>query len=454
MNRDQGLLDLVNEIRENAPKGLDTSVQRAMAKNRKHRRAVNMIRIPAAAVVALVLSFALLVNTSAAFARTVGEVPALRELAKLVAQDPSLRAAVENKYVQPIGQAVTHDDVTVNIGYAIADEQRLSVFLDIQGETAGVRYGVDRIGLSTMDGTEISAMMSWGFPETGLQEARFDLADGERLPADVRIAIRLCLLPHTEQNGLLPPEPVEDSALSLPEANEALPSEWDFDLHLDPALIAQGEVHPIDQWVEIAGQRLRLDSLTIYPSQAKLKLETDPGNTAFISGLDVWIKDDRGEVWTGRKNGVSGTFDPDSIEKRDIWLESSYFSASGHLTLHIGRAALIPKDMADVTVDYAAGTVKPLPDFVKLISMTPMGGKLRLSFAVTYGKDDPSFNPFYSLYHNADGKELSISVSSFNPGEDGTGTCEFEVEDYQSPVTLKLISVPMEEIEPIEIGIK
>lgn len=456
MNRNREFDDLIDDIRANTPGGLDTSVRRAMARAKKRRRAVNLVRVPAAALIALVLCFTVLVNTSAAFARTMGKVPALKELAKLVAQDPSLRAAVENKYVQPIGQAVTHGDVTVNIGYVIADEQRLSAFLDIKGNDPNIRYGVSRVDLSTMDGTKISSMMSWGYPETKMQEARFDLADGERLPADIRLTIRLCLLPAVnERSETQPAAPIEDDLLSSTDQKEALPGDWVFDLHLNPVLIARGDVNPIDQWVEIAGQRLHLTSLTIYPTQAKLKFETDSRNTAWISGLDTWVEDDQGKVWAGRMNGISATSDADSHEKKDVWMESSYFAPAKRLTLHISRAALIPKDMADVTVDYGAGTVSPLPPYIKLVSMTPRGGKLRLSFEVLYGKDDPCFIPFYSLYHNADGEEFSISVSSFSTGEDdGIGTCVFEIEDYQEPVTLKLSSAPMKEIKPVVIEIK
>lgn len=456
MNRNRQFDDLIHDIRSNAPKDLDTSVRRVMTRAKKRRRFVNLIRIPAAAIVTLILSFTVLVNTNAVFARAMGEVPALKELAKFVAADPSLKAAVKNKYVQPVGQAVTRDGVTVNIGYVIADEQRLSAFFNIEGSEPNVRYGVGRIDLSTMDGAEIPSMMSWGYPETEMQEARFDLADGERLPGDVRLTIRICLLPSpTDQNEPPPAERIEDDLLSAPEQEEVLPGEWVFDLHLDPALIAQGQINPINEWVEIAGQRLHLISLTIYPTQAKLKFETDQRNTAFVSGLDAWIEDDRGKVWARRKNGIVATSDEDSHEKKDIWMESSYFTPAEQLTLHIGRAALIPKDMADVTVDYAAGTVSPLPPYIKLVSMTPMGEKLRLSFDVNYEEGDPCFNPFSSTYHNVKGQELSISTSILHTNEDdSSGKCEFAIEDYHDPVTLKLISVPLRDIEPIEIKIK
>ena len=50
------------------------------------------------------------------------------ELAQAVAWSPSLSAAVENDYVQPIGQSQTVNGVTATVEYVIVDRKQLSIF--------------------------------------------------------------------------------------------------------------------------------------------------------------------------------------------------------------------------------------------------------------------------------------------------------------------------------------
>ena len=63
------------------------------------------------------IAFVLLVNLFPPFARACGNVPSLRELALAGAWSPSLSAAVENDYVQPVGIVRTENGVTLSVEY-------------------------------------------------------------------------------------------------------------------------------------------------------------------------------------------------------------------------------------------------------------------------------------------------------------------------------------------------
>ena len=76
----------------------------------------------------------LLVNLSVPFARACGNVPVLRELARAVAWSPSLSAAVENDYVQPIGQSQTVNGITATVEYVIVDQKQVNIFFTLKGE--------------------------------------------------------------------------------------------------------------------------------------------------------------------------------------------------------------------------------------------------------------------------------------------------------------------------------
>ena len=453
MNRNREFNDLIHDIRSNAPGGLDTSVRRAMARAKRRRRAVNLIRVPAAALLALVLCFTLLVNTSAAFARTMGEVPALKELAMLVAQDPSLKAAVENKYVQPIGQAVTHGDVTVNIGYVIADEQRLSVFASIHKKGAPAKYRIGEAELLTMDGDPLFPAARWGgtAPMNEMQEIHFNSLEGNALPADLRLSLRICYGTTGAPVWIAPEnaDPLNDTHRDI-----YLSGTWDFELHLDPGLIAKGDINPIGQWVDIGGQRLYLDSLIVYPTQAKLIVRADPDNTAVIPEMNFWLEDQNGEIWDRKRNGITETFEPGDIDTRILWMESSYFSDAKSLLLHIDQAALIPRDTQEVTVDYANGTVSPLPAYVEFVSMTPRDDGLEMEFVVDMGVKDAYFMPFGATYETHSGKKhIDKSVGHGLTEESTASRVRFLIEDYDEPVILTLDHAPLTDIEPVVVGI-
>ena len=90
--------------------------------------------IPAGSLAACFLGFVLLVNLFPPFARACGSVPVLRELALAVAWSPSLSAAVENEYVQPIGKSQTENGITATIEYVIVDQKQVNIFLTLKGE--------------------------------------------------------------------------------------------------------------------------------------------------------------------------------------------------------------------------------------------------------------------------------------------------------------------------------
>ena len=63
-----------------------------------------------------------------------GGVPLLRELAKAVSFSPSLSAAVENEYVQPIGLSQTKNGITATMEYVIVDQKQVNIFYTLKGE--------------------------------------------------------------------------------------------------------------------------------------------------------------------------------------------------------------------------------------------------------------------------------------------------------------------------------
>lgn len=69
---------------------------------------------------------------------------------------------------------------------------------------------------------------------------------------------------------------------------------FDFPLTIDTGLIGPGRTVRAEQWIELDGQRLRVDGLSIDPTQMVLTLSDDPNNTAWLTGLDCYVADEKG----------------------------------------------------------------------------------------------------------------------------------------------------------------
>ena len=80
----------------------------------------------------------LLVNLFPPFARACGGVPVLRDLAKAVAWSPSLSAAVEDEFVQPVGQEQSKNGVTARVEYLIVDRKQVNIFYTLTGDTTRI----------------------------------------------------------------------------------------------------------------------------------------------------------------------------------------------------------------------------------------------------------------------------------------------------------------------------
>ena len=133
MSRNEEYAALLAEL-EQTPAELETTVDRALRRERAAGKKRRAFGISAAGLAACFGAFILLVNLSMPFARACGNIPVLRELAKAVSWSPSLSAAVENEYVQPIGQSQTVNGITATIEYVIVDQKQLNIFFTLNAD--------------------------------------------------------------------------------------------------------------------------------------------------------------------------------------------------------------------------------------------------------------------------------------------------------------------------------
>lgn len=358
MNRDMEYQALLAEL-EAPPEALQSTVQKAYTRKKALQRRRRIILTPVLGMAACFTAFVLLVNLSIPFASACGRVPWLRELAKAVAFSPSLSAAVENEYVQPIGETKSQDGITVTVEYVIVDRKQLNIFYTAQfseEQTLYVNYDYDMDDLHSWAGSSGSAQLTSG----ELQQIKLEFVESD-VPAS--LGVRFGFYDEAARRAAEP----DDSASEMPEYREPdFLAEIPFHLEFDPYYTAQGEIIPVDTAFTLDGQRFILTEVELYPTHLRVNLEADPDNTAGLEGLDLYLENEYGERFE-RPGGLTATGDPEGEGMATFWLDSTFFSHGKHLTLYITQARWKDKDAPRVRLDLSAGTAENLPQGVRLL---------------------------------------------------------------------------------------
>jgi hypothetical protein len=223
--------------------------------------------------------------------------------------------------------------------------------------------------------------------ETGkLEEIQIELTDDNyKLPEELIFHITV----NKDENfkdfrnaqKAVPEDIVTPTIAAEPEASG---TDYNFTFKLYPDHIFSQTVKsiPINQWVEIKEQRICLEKINIYPSYSRLYLSCDPNNSAVLKGLNIYFKDNRGNLYSPIKNGVSATDETDSENIGSLYYDSSYFMKANRLTLFIDGISSIDKDKQYGEIDYSAKFISNLPEGISVDSMELVGSTLNFSLKI------------------------------------------------------------------------
>lgn len=375
MNRNAEYQSLLVEL-ETAPSGLENTVDRAFARKRALQKRRRLVLTPVLGMAACFTAFVLLVNLSIPFASACGRVPWLRELAKAVAFSPSLSAAVENEYVQPIGETKTQDGITVTVEYVIVDRKQVNIFytarlpkeMEDKELFADYDYGLgDTHSWASSSG---SSQVTSG----ELKQVQLEFVESD-VPSSMDLGIGFC-----DRGALMRAEP-DMSSVEIPKHQEPdFLTEFSFHLEFDPYYTAQGEIIPVDTAFTLDGQRFILTEVELYPTHLRVNLKAGEDNTADLTGLDLYLENEHGERFE-RPGGLISAGSPESEEGGTFWLDSTFFSHGQHLTLYITYASWKDKDAPRVRLDLMEGTAENLPQGIRLLKVErPYGGSWEVTF--------------------------------------------------------------------------
>jgi hypothetical protein len=413
VNRNDEYLTLMSEI-ENTPKQLEYAEKHAEERLKsEHRRKIFIA--PLSSLALLLIVFTMLVNCFPTFAYACSRIPLIKELVQVVAFSPSLSAVVENEYVQPIELEQTINGITARIEYVIVDQKQLNIFYSLDSDVYTEMNFFPQIKLA--NGTEPDGCcISTGNPTTPngkLNYIRVDYVDRD-MPGSLLLIAKVYNISNYRGNA---PVRVEDSMPSDEKPKELdIISEFTFLLEFDPYYTAQGENIKLNNSFNISGQTIILEDVEIYPTHIRFNFSDKDNNTAWLKSLSFYLENEKGKRFDKITNGITATGSPNSPMMRSHRLESSFFSNSKELTLHIIGVEWLDKDMRRVKLDLANGTAERLPQGVTFENAERRENGWMLTFAaIEYEK-----NTFYGLwgnnYYDEQGKEYSFNSWSSGMG--------------------------------------
>ena len=402
MNRNEEYQALLAEL-ETVPPALETTVDRAVKRETASRRRRRVLGIPVGSLAACFTVFVLLVNLFPPFAAACGNVPLLRQLAKAVAWSPSLSAAVDNEFVQPMGLSQTENGITATIQYLIVDQKQVNLFFTLEGEG----YESLSAEMPAFSPEQVCAVMGADFqkPPGTLLRFSLDYVDQD-VPEGFTMTFDVTGEREAEEEPTTAPDRAYEEELLAPgpEAEPEILASFAFDLRFEPDFTAAGEVIPVHETFLLDGQTLTVTEAELYPTHLRLNVTGDPANTAWLKDLDFYLENEDGERFGAVSGGITASGDPDSPAMASFRLESPYFSRSDHLTLFITGARWLDKGRERVYVDLEHGTAPWLPEGVTLTSAQRRAGGWLLTFRLESGLS----SPFSMTFHDAEGNDWEM----------------------------------------------
>ncbi|WP_297720696.1 DUF4179 domain-containing protein [Intestinimonas sp.] len=375
MNRNEEYWALVAQLHDTPPE-LSGTVERARARTRK-RTVRRWLGIPVASLGGAAAAFVLLINCSLPFAMACGRIPLFRELAAAVALSPSLKAAVENDFVQVVDQEQTQNGVTFRLDYLILDAMQINFFYTVSGGDYESYHVYPNITGPDGEKLEGYSIISSEASPGELGDFNVNYAEDLQVPEALRLTCKVTAQ-RAEADGRA--EAPTSSIWDAPEPKQEpeVVATFTFDLELDERFTVPGETIALDRWVEVEGQRLHFRELVVNPTHARLAVSSDPDNTAWLDGLDFYLEDEKGNRYeAGVRSSGSGRLVASGADgTNDViyyYLESSFFQDPKHLTLYLTGARWLDKDKEWITVDLNTGAASWLPEGVEFLSADRQG---------------------------------------------------------------------------------
>jgi 23S rRNA pseudoU1915 N3-methylase RlmH len=403
------------------------------AKRRIKRKRRIMQSVVAAAVILLL--FCSSVKISPAFASYVSRVPGMNAIVKLLNGDHGLEDAIQHHNLQKLNLSQTKNGTTVTINSMIADSHQVIFFYTIKQPGKKIQPKLKSFDIKNKNSHSV------------MEATEFNYA----------------LIGKTKKQSTIKQSTIHDRiSMSLNEKKLTDPlylsltfkmGTWTFKIPYNVTKYEKMKLsYPLHRTVSLQGQKLTIQSVTIYPTRIAVHITYDPKNTKQITHLDdLQLVDKQGRGWTPA-DGLTSTWT--SENDQTFYLQSNYYAHPRSLYLRLTRARVIDKHDRYITVDLkkkeligksAANriTLKPVRTGS---SFSDHKSDLTLKFAVRV----PSID-HHSGYGIFDSTFTDQSGKSYETRSEGTEmyskSIHYEMvsipnRNYKGPIKLKIVDYP------------
>ncbi len=304
--------------------------------------------------------FIVLVNVSPTFAYAMSHIPLLDKLAIAVNFSYSLSRAVDEEFVQVVGQSKTQDGITLTIEHLIVDKKELNIFFTIEGEN-GIGYRVDP-ELTNLNDTKPGNLITWSSDtgsgiekSTDLRHISFGFKDVIHSPLSVNMKV-------FEINNENVSEPVEIEGGIFDLENNHTPTDYltemTFILEFDPYFTEQLRVYEVNKTFQLNEQSITIENLEVYPTQMQMSVLVSEDNTKHLNFLTFDLYNQDGDKLEGNKGGLVRSSDLENPQKSIYYLESDFFDNSESITLVVTEAQWLDKSRESVKFDLKNSNVE------------------------------------------------------------------------------------------------
>ncbi|WP_432664048.1 DUF4179 domain-containing protein [Wukongibacter baidiensis] len=361
-------------------------------------------------------------------------------------KDEGIKLAIKNNFIQDIGISDEYDDLVFTVDSLIFDGRRMVLFYTI--ENKGDHKYIEYFDFDILDDKGEHLPASYGHPyydDTNLNEVRkihdtFDLSLSPEMEVpdsiQIKVKIRESVVDVDSRNEFVGRDDEEEYSRS-----KELPYTWDVTIPLDKELFKNEKItYDINETVEIAGQKLYFDRLTVYPITSILHLRYDVNNSMNIFSVEDLRIVDNNREWQNGLNGLISS-NPDDF-RRDLYFESNYFTRPDSVHIMGNGIKAIDKEKIDVVVDIEKTKLlnspdrdfkfrevenRPTTDTISLVFEYPDEG---LSFSFDFKDAEGNILRADSLGHSS--TENSSQIFFMIPKD----------LDYVNPITLTLSNYP------------
>ncbi len=371
-------------------------------------------------VAAVALLFILLVNTSAAFAHSIANIPILAQLAEYVRFDKTLTLAIENEYVQEVNLTAWYEDYQLNIPYVLADEKNLILFFQFPEDFPVAKNEWLSIRLKELKDANTGQLME-GFssssqsfnPESrqesqGFLKLHVSFGDTATLPQNIEIKVDVKSQTINNSPELIKAGSDSEDSSSEPEFIHL--GSFTYKIKLNE--FAEPIHYDFHEEYSILGQIILLEKMSIYPTGTEVQFTFPEENTAWIKGLDLAVQENEDTILQVR-GGISGYHDEES-KWMSVFIESDYFrQPQGAQKLLIKGVRLLNKEEEYITVDLNSKTITPEIAGLTLDNVEVKGDKANLTFQ-TEVSSDAHFGMLSFKYKDSQGNNYDLdSQGSF-----------------------------------------